>query len=86
MAKRTAMHRTICTTPSRSRQIALAASLLEIDGEQFIQGAITAALVSLSHQSPLFALCLAREAGLSWAAISQLAETSIEGLPENESL
>jgi hypothetical protein len=55
-----------------------------MDGEQFIQSAITAALLSLSHQSPLFALMLAREAGMTWFELERLAESSIEGLPSED--
>ena len=67
MTAKPGMHRTIGTTPVRSRQISLAAAYLGIDGERFIQSAITASLLSLSDHDPTFALMLARSAGMDWS-------------------
>jgi len=59
-------HRTIGNPPARQRQITMASAYLDISGEQFIQSAITAALLSLARADPTFALMLARAAGASF--------------------
>jgi hypothetical protein len=50
----------------RSKQIALAAAVLGVTGEQCIQGFITAGLLSLAANDRIFAQALARTAGVSW--------------------
>ncbi len=58
--------RTIEVSRARSEQIAMAAAELDCSGEQFIQCAITAALLSLASRDKTLAMCFARAAGLSW--------------------
>jgi hypothetical protein len=49
MTKRTESHRTIHMPPSRARQVALGAAYMGLNGEQFIQAAISQALASLAR-------------------------------------
>ena len=72
MAARNSMHRTIGTTPSRSRQIALASAYLGIDGEAFIQSSISASLLSMAEHDPTFGLALARSAGVDWDDLERI--------------
>ncbi len=53
----------------RSRQVAAASAYLDITGEEFIQSAITAALISLAEHDRTFAYSLARAAGVEWETI-----------------
>jgi hypothetical protein len=66
MSSRNIRQRTIGMPESRSRQIANAAAYLNITGEEFIQSAITAALLSLAEADKVFAHVLARSAGIDW--------------------
>ena len=63
--------RTIGMTECRSQQIALAATALEINSEDFIQSAITAALITAAEHDDALAFALARAAG---AAAGQVFE------------
>jgi hypothetical protein len=51
---------------ARSRQIACASAFLDVTGEEFIQSAITAALLSLAESNSTFCLMLARSTGVEW--------------------
>jgi hypothetical protein len=69
MSARNIRQRTIGMPESRSRQIANAAAYLNVTGEEFIQSAITAALLSLAGADKVFAHILARSAGVDWAEL-----------------
>ena len=69
--------RTILMPESRSRQIALAAAATGVSSEQFIQGAITAALLTLAEQDKTFALALMRGV-LPWDAIERIVTQTFE--------
>jgi hypothetical protein len=73
------MHRTIQTTPARSRQVAICATALGVNGETFIQSAISAAIITLGQNDPLVQLMLARAAGADWTEVEKLVRESIEG-------
>lgn len=67
--------RTIQMPECRSRQVAAAAAHLDITGEEFIQSAITAALLSLAEHDPTrtVAYAFARAAGVSWETLEYAA-------------
>jgi hypothetical protein len=50
----------------RSRQLAAASAHLDVTGEEFIQSAITAALISLAQADRTFAYVLARVSGVEY--------------------
>ena len=58
--------RTIHMPQTRAAQIALAAAELGISSEQFIQSAITAALLTCADHDDKLAFALARAAGATW--------------------
>ena len=62
----TPRRRTIAMPEARSRQIAAAAAHLDITGEDFIQSAITAALLSLCEADRSVAYLIARVSGVEW--------------------
>lgn len=66
---------------SRSRQVALAAAYLGIDGERFIQSSISASLLSLADHDPTFALALARTSGVEWDDLERITKLNVNGLP-----
>lgn len=66
----TPRRRSINVTEARSRQIANAAVYLNISGEEFIQSAILAALISLGQTDAVFAHILARSAGVDWQELA----------------
>jgi hypothetical protein len=75
----TGQHRTIGQTPERARMCSLAAAHLGLpSSEIFIQSAITAALMTLGQEDPVFALMLARSAGIDWNELQKIAK---QGLP-----
>jgi hypothetical protein len=69
----TPRRRTIAMPEARSRQIAAASAHLDITGEEFIQSAITAALVSLAQADRSFAYSLARATGVEWETLEFVA-------------
>jgi hypothetical protein len=54
---------------SRARQIAAASAYLDMTGEEFIQSAITAALLSLAEHDRTFGHMLTRAAGVEWSTL-----------------
>jgi hypothetical protein len=73
------LHRTIQTTPSRSRQLALAAAFLGMpDSESVIQSFIFAGLRSLAEHDATFKLALLRSADVDWDTLQRIAEESSE--------
>ena len=68
-------HRTIAMPAVRANQIAMAGAYLGVTGHEFIQSAITAALVTLAQNDPTFALMLSRAAGTKWETL-EFAERS----------
>ena len=62
----TPRRRTIAMPECRSRQVAAASAHLDVTGEEFIQSAITAALVSLAQADRTFAYALARVSGVEY--------------------
>jgi hypothetical protein len=65
----TPRRRTISMPLARSRQIAAAAAHLQITGEDFIQSAVTAALLSLCEGDRSFCYALARVSGVEWSTL-----------------
>jgi len=79
-------HRTIGQTPARARQCSLAAAHLGLpSSEVFIQSAISAALLTLGQQDPVFALMLARSAGVDWSELQRIAKGSLDENLQNRS-
>jgi len=72
------MQRTIRTTPSRSRQISICATALGMDGEQFIQLAISTAIITLGQEDPLVRLMLLRAAGVDWSELEAIVKQARE--------
>ena len=71
------MKRTIQTTPSRSRQLALAAVFLDLpDGESVIQYFITAGILSLASHDETYKLALLRAAGVDWSDLEKVSRES----------
>lgn len=62
----TPRRRSIDMPEVRSRQLALAAAHLGITSHQAIQSFITAGILSLAANDPLFATMLLRTSGVSW--------------------
>jgi endonuclease/exonuclease/phosphatase family metal-dependent hydrolase len=61
--------RTIAMPETRSRQVAVASAHLDVTGEEFIQSAITAALLSLCEADRSFCYALARAAGVEFETL-----------------
>ena len=62
----TPRRRTINCPEARSRQIATCAAYLNISGDEFIQSAITAAILSLCENDRNFSYLIARATGVEW--------------------
>jgi len=65
----TPRRRTINCPEARSRQIAAASAHLQISGEDFIQAAISAALLQLCEADRSFAYALCRVSGVEWSTL-----------------
>lgn len=62
----TPRRRSIGMTEARSRMVANASAYLNLSGEQFIQLAISAALMSLADNDAVFSCIIARSGGVDW--------------------
>ena len=67
------MKRTIQTTPTRSRHLALAAACLGLpDSEAVIQSFVTAGLKCLADNDPTFKMALLRAADVDWETVERV--------------
>jgi hypothetical protein len=64
-------------TATRSRQIALAAATLGLSSEMTIQSFLTAGLLSLAAHDKVFAMALARSAGMAWDDLASADSTDV---------
>jgi hypothetical protein len=75
-------HRTIDMPESRRRQVALAAAASGVSAEKWIQGCITAGLLSQAAHDATFAMSLMRSAGIPWDEIQSIVKQAVEGNSE----
>jgi len=69
--------RTIAMPQCRSDQIAIAAAFADITSEEFIQTAVTNALLDAAGRDLSLALALARAGGASWEDLEALAKNAV---------